>query len=139
MVAEMTAVYRLADPVACARPGTGELRQVREDGDFYIPDFLSTDPYRSRPKVYSAAHDHARNLRNAQRHLDDVLNLAGVLRASVQGETDSRAMQAETVLKIIEKKLSKAHRFIDRHDASHLNLFMAYFDLKEGPGRGAGE
>jgi hypothetical protein len=131
----ISAAYRISDRNAeHAWPGVQGPRHVREDGDFYIPDFISADPYKSRPKVYSAANDHARNLRRAQQQLDDVLNLAGVLRASVQGEDDSRGMQADTVLKIIEKKLSKAHAFIDRHDARHLNLFMAYFDLKERSG-----
>jgi hypothetical protein len=131
----MNAVYRIADhEPEHARSATEALRQVREDGDFYIPDFITADPYKSRPKVYSAANDHARDLRRAEQHLDDVLNLARVLRASVQGEDDGRAMQADTVLKIIEKKLNKAHNCIDRHDARHLNLFMAYFDLKEGSG-----
>ena len=136
MAGEMSAVYRIADRDAeHGRYAIEALRQIREDGDFYIPDFITADPYNSRPKVYSAANDHARDLRRAQQQLDDVLNLARVLRASVQGEDDGRAMQADTVLKIIEKKLSKAHAFIDRHDARHLNLFMAYFDLKDSSGR----
>jgi hypothetical protein len=131
MAGEMNAVYRIAEHARSAIEG---LRQIREDGDFYIPDFITSDPFKSRPKVYSAANDHAGDLRKAEQQLDDVLNLARVLRASVQGEDDGRAMQADTVLKIIEKKLSKAHAFIDRHDARHLNLFMAYFDLKESSG-----
>lgn len=131
----MNAVYRIAGHNAEHTLAAIEaLRHIREDGDFYIPDFITADPCKSRPKVYSAANDHARDLRKAEQQLDDVLNLARVLRASVQGEDDGRAMQADTVLKIIEKKLSKAHAFIDRHDARHLNLFMAYFDLKEGSG-----
>lgn len=105
------------------------VRQVREERDFYIPDFMSDNPYKSRPKAYSAANEHARELREAEQHLDDALNLAGVLRAAVQGGDDSRAMQADTVLKIIEARLSEAHRCIDRHSTRHLNLFMAYFDL----------
>jgi hypothetical protein len=128
----MNTVYRLGDRDAePAWSGIQALRHVREDGDFYIPDFISADPYKSRPKVYSAANDHAQDLRRAEQQLDDVLNLVRVLRASVQGEDDGRAMQADTVLKIIEHKLRKAHRLVDRHDARHLNLFMAYFDLKE--------
>lgn len=132
MIEGMNAVYRIADHGGeYAAAAIAALRQLREDGQFYIPDFITADPYKSRPKVYAAANDHARELRRAEQHLDDVLNLARVLRASVQGEDDGRAMQADTVLKIIEKKLSKAHNCIDRHDARHLNLFMAYFDLKE--------
>ncbi|MGH8167522.1 MAG: hypothetical protein ACREQ1_09795 [Woeseiaceae bacterium] len=129
----MHAVYRLCDrDEEHARHAQAPLRQLREDGDFYIPDFLTAEPYKSRARVYAAANDHARDLRKAEQKLDDVVNLAGVLRASVQGEDDGRAMQADTVLKIIERKLSKAQACIDRHDARHLNLFMAYFNLKEG-------
>lgn len=113
-------------------------RQVREDRDFYIPDFMSENPYGTRREVYSAANDHARELRDAEQRLDDALNLAGVLRAAVQGEDDSRAMQADTVLKIMEQKLGEARNCIDRHVARHLNLFMAYFELKER-GEGSAE
>ena len=63
------------------------------------------------------------------RGLEDVLNLAGVLRASIVDEGDSRAMQAETVLKIIERKADKALDQLERHDGKHGNLFFAYFDL----------
>jgi hypothetical protein len=38
-------------------------------------------------------------------------------------------MQAETVLKIIERKADKALDQLDRHDGQHRNLFFAYFDL----------
>lgn len=131
MTGEMNTVYRIVD--GGAEPArSAVLRKIREDADFYIPDFITTEPSHSRPKVYSAANDHAGDLRKAEQHLDDVLNLARVLRAALQGQDDGRAMQADTVLKIIEKKLGKARNCVDRHDARHLNLFMAYFDLKEG-------
>jgi rubrerythrin len=62
--------------------------------------------------------------------LDDAENLLTVLLASMEQESDSRAMQAEAVLKIVRKKLRKAHTRIDRQDARHRNLFLAYFELK---------
>jgi hypothetical protein len=105
-------------------------RQVREESGFYVPDYIAAD---SRPDLYAAADEQARDLRSAEKHLDDALNLAGVLRASLHDAGDSRAMQADTVLKLIEKLLRKAHNCIDRHDTLYLNLFMAYFDLKESP------
>jgi hypothetical protein len=114
-------------------------RQIKEDREFYIPDYLAGDPDSSRPDLYAAADDHARELRKAEKHLDDALNLTGVLRASLQEADDSRAVQADTVLKIIEKLLNKAHTCIDRHDTRFMNLFMAYFDSKDGtsePGDG---
>lgn len=140
MAQEMNNVYGMRRTRDGNASGLVEgLRQVREDRDFYIPDFTSDNPYKSRPKVYSAANDHAQELRKVEQHLDDALNLARVLRNSMQDEDDSRAMQADTVLKIIEKKLNKAHACIDRHDARHLNLFMAYFDLKDGAAGATGE
>lgn len=104
---------------------------VREDRDFYIPDYLS-DREKTRPDHYAAADDHARDLREAERYLDDALNLAGTLRAAVEEAGDSRAMQVDTVLKFIEESLSRAHAAIDRHDTRFMNLFLAYFDLREG-------
>ena len=105
--------------------------RVEEEGEFYVPDLLANEDYEPRPALYSAAEVHARRLRKAERHIDEALNLSQVLRASMCDAGDSRAMQVETVLKIVEKKLSKAHCQIDRHDASHMNLFMAYIDLRD--------
>ena len=110
---------------------------VREDRDFYIPDYLS-DKNKSRPDLYAAADDHARDLREAERYLDDALNLAGTLRAACEDVGDSRAMQVDTVLKFIEESLGRAHAAIDRHDTRFMNLFMAYFDLR-GAESSAGE
>ncbi len=132
MPPEMHNVYAIKRPTAW-NAFDPDLHRIREEGEFYIPDFTSGNPYNSRPKVYSAANDHAQELRQAEQHLDDALNLARVLRASLQNDGDSRAMQADTVLKIVEEKLNQGHACIDRHDARHLNLFMAYFDLKDGP------
>ena len=39
-------------------------------------------------------------------------------------------MQTETALKVIEKKLGKAHTQIDRHRRRHTNLFLAHCDLR---------
>ncbi len=51
--------------------------------------------------------------------------------ASLADECDSRAMQTETALKVIEKKLNKAHTQVDRHRRRHTNLFLADFDLRD--------
>ncbi|HEX7073138.1 MAG TPA: hypothetical protein VF226_03785 [Hyphomicrobiaceae bacterium] len=103
--------------------------QVREDRAFYVPDVMSDRSYEADAELHRAANEHARDLRRAQRRLEDMLSLAGVLRASIGDEGDSRAMQAETVLKIIERKADKALDQLDRHDGQHRNLFFAYFDL----------
>lgn len=105
--------------------------QVSEGRQFYIPDYLRGDRGKSRPDLYAAADDHAQHLRDAQRYLDDALNLAGTLRAALEDAGDSRAMQVDTVLKIIEDLLDRVHSAIDSHDTRFMNLFMAYFDLED--------
>ena len=52
------------------------------------------------------------------------------MRAAIGDESDARAMQADTALTVIEKKLRRAHSQINKHDRCHANLFLAYFDLK---------
>ena len=105
-------------------------RQVREDKGFYIPDILSDEPHDARQEAYSAAMDRAKHLRKAERLVGDAMNLVGLLLVSLNDESDSRAMQIDTALRVIEKKLGNAYNGIDRHDRRHTNLFLAYFDLK---------
>ena len=115
-----------------AWPAVAPFRQLKEDPEFYIPDYIGGYPDRVPPDLYAAADDYAHDLRKAEMHLDDALNLTAVLRASLQ-DADSRAVQADTVLKIIEKVINKAHRRLDRHGTCFMNLFMAYFDSTTGP------
>ena len=103
--------------------------EVREDKGFYIPDVLSDAEYDAEPEAHSLAADHAQHLYKAQRVVGEALNLAGLMLASLGEEGDSRAMQTETGLKVIENKLKKAYNRIDKHDRRHTNLFLAYFDL----------
>lgn len=108
--------------------------RAREEKDFYIPDYLSAGPAGIRPEAWSAADQQATDLRDAERHLDDALNLVAVLRASLHEAGDARAMQAETVLKIAASRLKKVHACLDRHDTRFMNLCMAYFDLSDRVG-----
>ncbi|MEO1016313.1 MAG: hypothetical protein AAFY56_01280 [Pseudomonadota bacterium] len=105
-------------------------RQVREDRSFYVPDLLSDKHYDNDPKAYVAAEDHAGHLRDAERLLCETQDLVGLMRAAIGDECDARAMQSDTALKIIEKKLRKAHSRVNKHDRRHTNLFLAYFDRK---------
>ena len=66
----------------------------------------------------------------AERLLDETLNLAGLMLVSFDDECDGRAMQTETALKVIEKKLSKAHTQIDRHRRCHTERCLNDVDLK---------
>ncbi len=108
--------------------------RVMEEPELYVPDLLADENYELDPATFAAADEHARHLRKAERLLDEALNLARVLRASLQDGTDTRAMQADTVLRIIDRKLNRAHRAVDRHGRRHSNLFLAYSEaLREEP------
>ncbi len=106
-------------------------RQVREDEEFYIPDLLSDAEYDASPKAYVAFADHAKHLHKAEGLLDEAWNLVRLMLAAIGDAGDSRAMQTEAGLKVIEKKLSKAHTRIDRFHPRYTNLFLAYFELKD--------
>ena len=105
--------------------------QVREDSGYYVPDLLSDKDYDPDRQTYGAAEDYATHLRDAERLLNDALNLVGLMLAAIGDDCDSRAMQSEIALTVIDKKLRKMHRRIDQHDRRHTNLFLAYFDLKD--------
>ena len=78
-----------------------------------MPDLLSDKDYDPDRQMYAAAEDHATHLRDAERLLNDVLNLVGLMLAAIGDDCDSRAMQSEIALKIIEKKVQKTHRRVD--------------------------
>ena len=105
--------------------------QVREESEYYVPEFLRNPEYVPRPGLYAAAQDHARHLLEAERLVDTALILSQVLRASLLDAADERAMQAETVLEFVEQQLDRARLQLDKHDARHANLFMAYVELKD--------
>ena len=105
--------------------------RVREDRGYYVSDLLSDKDYDPDRQVYAAAEDHATHLRDAERLLNDALNLVGLMLAVIGDDCGSRAMQSEIALTTIEKKLRKAHRRIDQHDRRHTNLFLVYADPKE--------
>lgn len=106
--------------------------QVREDGDEYdIPDLLGHEDYEPEAVLSDAACEHTEGEREAMALLDDAENLLSVLLDAIEDDGDSRAMQTEAVLKVVGKKLRKAHTRIDRQEWRHRNLFLAYFDLKE--------
>ena len=112
-------------------PRIGDGYELEEEGEFYVPDLLHDEEHEPKPGLHAAADAHTRRLHKAERHVDEALLLSQVLRASMADAGDRRAMQVETVLRIVEKKLRKARSQIDKHDARHVNLFMAYFDLKD--------
>jgi hypothetical protein len=111
--------------------------QVCEAEQYYIPDLLTDEDYEPELALSDAADARTEAQREAMALLDDAENLLGVLLASIEYESDTRAMQAEAVLKIVKKKLKKAHARIDRQEGDHRNLFLAYFELKARLGKEA--
>src|SRR5690606_24021925 len=95
--------------------------QVREEPEYYIPDILLDRHYVPDPALIDAAEAHTKEQREAMALLDDAENLLAVLMASQEQEFDSRAMETEAVLKVVRKKLRKAHNRIDRQEGSHRN------------------
>lgn len=121
-------------PVTC-RPASPHFDpaagwEVREDGEDFIADLLSDSGDESDAELAAAADAHTEGLRAAMSLLDEAANLLAVLMASVEDVGDSRAMQAETVLKIVEKKLNKAHTRIDRQETRQRKLFLAHAELQ---------
>ena len=109
--------------------------RVCEDGGYYVQDLLSDKDYDPDRQAYAAAEDHATHLRDAEHLLNDALNLVGLMLVAIGDDCDSRAMQSEIALTIIEKKPRKTHRRIDQHDRRHTNLFLAYCSLKDKANR----
>jgi hypothetical protein len=91
---------------------------------------MEDENYEPDPELLDAADAHIEEQREAMALLDDAENLLSVLRAAIEEDGDSRAMQAEAVLRVVLKKLRKAHTRIDRQETYHRNLFLAYFELK---------
>ena len=104
------------------------LFQVNEDPPSYTPQLPTGKRDNDHPQTCSTA-GLAKHLFKAERLLDEALNLAGLMLASFDDEGDGRAMQTETALKIIEKKLSKAHTRIDRHRRNYTELCLNHLDL----------
>jgi hypothetical protein len=129
----LPAICRAASP----HPDPAAHWQVREESEYYIPDPMEDENYDPDPALFDAAEAHTEAQREAMALLDEAENLLAVLLASIEPESDDRAMQAEAVLKIVKKKLKKAHIRIDRQEARHRNLFLAYFELKARLGKGA--
>ena len=105
-------------------------RRVREEKGCYVPDLSSGVEHDTKPDAHKAAMEHAKHLIEAQRLVGEALNLVGLALVSLGDEGDSRAMQMNAALGAIEHKLSKAYNGIDKHDARHSKLFLAYFNFK---------
>lgn len=105
--------------------------ELREEDRDYVPDIPSGRQASADPALRRAAAADTVATREAMTLIDEATNLVSVLIAAIEDEADARASQAETVLRIVRKKLDKAHRRVDRQESRHRNLFLAYGELKE--------
>lgn len=104
--------------------------QVREDKGFYIPDMLSDKENAPDRESFSAATEHASHLAEARALVGDAMHLVRMMAGALGQEGDRRAEQTDAACRVVERQLSEAYNWIDKHDARHVNLFLAYFDLK---------
>ncbi len=113
-------------------------RKLREETEFYVPELLTDADYDVDHKAYAAFEEHDQHVHKAQGPVGDAWNLASLMRSAIGYEYDDRAMQTDAGLKVIEKKLAKAHDRIDRLGSRYKNLFFAYCVLKAKHDRDAG-
>ncbi len=113
-----------------ALPRPAEFRRaylhVREDRPSYDPNVPSTEGFDNDA------------LRDTEGLLDEALNLVGLMLTAVENESDGRAMQTETALRAIERRLRTARIRVDEHDTCHTRLLLAFRDLKEATERSSG-
>ena len=127
-------------PVGRSLPEASVHRQVREEPDEYLSLLVSGKADNTDWERSMAAHDHTKPLVKAMRNVDDARNLLAVLIETLDAIGDRRAMQAETVLTIVEKKLDKARARIDRQATRHRKFFLAHLqregdqDARQGEG-----
>ena len=113
------------------RVASPTLFQLKEDPASYTPQLPPGKRHNDSAETRSFAANPTKHLLKAERLLDEALNLAGLMLASFDDECDGRAMQTETALKAIEKKLNKAHTRIDRHRRNYTELCLNYLDLRK--------
>lgn len=104
------------------------VRQVREVGEYYIPDRLTDEDGEVDQALVEAALAYTRKVRDAQGLLDDVINLVGVLLDALEQDADTRAAQSRTVLEMVVECIHNAHARIDEQESQDQNLFLAHFE-----------
>jgi hypothetical protein len=112
--------------------------QVREEGEYYVPDVLEDEDYDANPALTEAASVHTRRLRDTQKLIEDAESLVGVLLDAVEQDSDTRAEQTRAVLGFTVECLHKAHQLVDEQENRDRNLFLAYFARQEETDDGEG-
>lgn len=90
------------------------LRQVREEGGTYHPH-RDDDDDRDR-ETADATRTSLSPLQSAQRHLDEAVNLLGLLLDAIEQDADARAEQVRTALELTVESLHQARRLMDEQD-----------------------
>jgi hypothetical protein len=106
---------------ACSLPDTGRPAsphfayvaglKVREASERYLPDLprrADDEEYQADPELSDADRAHTGNVRRALKHLDDAINLVGVLLDAVEHDDDTRSAQARTVLEMAVECIHEA-------------------------------
>ena len=105
---------------------------------FKIPWVLGTKDLSDEnvTATFRAADKYGKHLEKAETELSIAIDLAATLRAFLTSDTnDARldeGMTADTVVELIENRMRKVRDRLDTHGSRNRNLFVAYFDLKEG-------
>jgi hypothetical protein len=89
--------------------------KVREEGEHYLPDLprrTDDEEYQADPELSDAARAHTGNVRRALKHLDDAINLVGVLLDAAEHDNSTRSVQARTVLEMALECIHEANRCV---------------------------
>jgi hypothetical protein len=89
--------------------------KVREEGEHYLPDLprrADDEEYQADPELSDAARAHTGNVRRALEHLDDAINLVGVLLDAAEHDNSTRSAQARTVLEMALECIHEANRCV---------------------------
>ena len=98
---------------------------------FKIPRVLSNERIEDQDYLdcWTAANKHEKHLTKAEHDLSKARNFTEILRSHL---IEEEAFTEVTVVDHIEKLIRRARDRLDKHSTMHNNLFVAYFDLKEG-------
>lgn len=98
---------------------------------YEIPEAISRERMHDEEYVacYEASWKHQKQLKKAEDEISTARDFCETLRGHL---IEEEAHTEVSVVEHIEKLISKARDRLDRHGRGHTNLFIAYFDLKEG-------
>jgi hypothetical protein len=99
-----------------SRRDPGDARDPADPGDDDLEAWTREADDEADLEPAGAARASMPPLQTAQRHLDDAVNLVGLLLDALEQDADSRAEQARTVLAMTVESLHRARRLVDEQD-----------------------